>query len=90
MPAENTLDPSEYTDVAGKVDNNRKLYCDKLRETEITEAAKERSKFQEDWKRMFHRIMGQLCPEMRTRLMRSDEWDDIDNSSDPGHLMTLL
>ena len=90
MPAEKTLDPTEYTDAAGKVDNDRKLYCDKLRETEITEAAKERSKFQEDWKRIFHRIIGQLCPEMTTRLMRSIEWEDIDNISDPDRLMTLL
>ena len=48
MPVENTLDPSEYTDATGKIDKDRKLYCDKLRESEITEAVKERSKFQED------------------------------------------
>ena len=54
MPAANTLDPSKYTDAAGKVDDDRKLYCDKLRESEITEAAKERSKLQEDRKQMYH------------------------------------
>jgi len=90
MPAANTLDPAEYTDSAGTVDTDKKLYCDKLRETEITEAAKEGSKFRADWQRMFHRIMGQMCPEMTTRLMRSDKWDNIDNSCDPGRLMTLL
>jgi len=68
MPAASTQDASEYTDADGTVDEDRKLYCSKLRESEITEAAKERSKFQEDWKRMFHRIMGQMCPDTRTRL----------------------
>jgi len=34
--------------------------------------------------------MGQLCPDTRTRLARSNEWEDIDNISDPGRLMTLL
>ena len=90
MPAISKADASEYTDADGTVDEDRKLYCSKLRESDIPEAAKERSKFQEDWKRMFHRIMGQLCPDTRTRLARSDEWLDIDNSSDPGRLMTLL
>ena len=80
MPAANTLDPAEYTDTAGTVGTDRKLYRDKLRETEILEAAKDGSKFQANWQQIFHRIMEQMCPEMTTRLMRSDKWDDIDNS----------
>ena len=73
MPPQSQLDPTENTDpVSGKVDEDLKLYFTKLQETEITDAAKEHSKFQEDWKRMFHRIMGQLSPEMTLRLMRSE------------------
>ena len=89
MPPATKLDPKLYTDKDGKVNEDRKQYCMKVC-TNIKHCAKDNGKFQEDWLWMYHRIMGQLCPEMSARLARSDEFKSISQNSDPGRLMSLL
>ena len=61
-----------------------------MAKTQMKKVSESYSKFEVDWKALFHWIKGQICPEALQRLMRSDEGTSIVGYSHPGGLMKLL
>jgi len=83
-------DPSEYTDKDGNMDTGMKKSYDGSREWKLKGAAETHIRFEEDWKRMYHRGKAQVCPETLQRMMRCDNWKSIEEKNDLGEFMELL
>ena len=85
-------DPSIWTNVDGTIDEEKKKFVDELykHNSGIKIVYASIKKYETDWKTMFPWIFGQLCPETQQRLMRSKDWESINEDRDPGRLMKLL
>ena len=75
-------DAAFYTNVDGTENAEKKLYCKDIQTNTIKDCARGHRHFQEDWMQMFHHILGQLCPKMVQRFLRSDDWESILESTD--------
>ena len=88
LPA--TADETEWLDTNGDVVPDVKKFYDDIAALELQEISKKVAKYNDDWARMFSKILGQLCPETQANLFRSKTWISIDEERDPGKLMKLL
>ena len=69
---------------------SKKAFATDLRVGAVTLADKKIEKYNNDWARMYSKILGQLCPETQAHLVRFMEWQSIADERDPGKLLRLL
>ena len=86
--------PSSYTktvpDGTVIVDADMKAYYEQIQDRLTNKVADDYSKFKCDWERFYATIMGQLCPATKEELRRSDGWETVAASLDPGALLRLI